>query len=1261
MKITVIISISLLINLSIFTDLSEGRSNHSDGPDIQRVNRGSIEQDPIHIDGNAQLCETAREENWKGSGDAEDPFIIENLAIDGYGFEYGILIKHTNLTIKIRNCSISNVSRTVNWNKVGTGIFLEDVVGCTVNSNSILYSATVGISMTDVYDSSIISNEIRTYCQYEPCVYVRDSSNITFMTNRISGSSDGLVVYSSNGNRFINNNISLAYTSDDSSLNMRYSFNNSFINNSFGHHPIDLGDDMRTYRSNQFSNNTIGGRSMVFITDANHSSPPSRIATHSVHFVNISYMDISEFTDNVSFVCLVHCVNLTIENTVLNWGLTRYGRLSILSCENISIFNHTVVGVQGGTYLHIDRSERISMEGLNLASKKVEIRNSKFCILTKSEEIGHLILWRCNDIRVNSNTIDSGTIIKSSNRVTLDENELSGYYGAIEMEGNCNNITGNWIVGCARGILLSGSRNLISGNRIDNVDYGISLYGANSCEISGNSISSRSYDIIDSNDRRQVVNCTIFNNRMSFDEKASYYSIYFRDDSLDNKVYLNYIGSKVYDGSQSNRWNLSDGFGNYHTYWQGEEKDEDMIVDQPYSIPPWNVKDHHPIKFLISPPSNIKVDEHPDYIEMKWEEPIFDVCGAPYKYQIFKWSVESSENKVAELYGNEYRFVDPDVSNERIYHYSFRAFNEEDDPSPFSRLDVMFDFSDPLIEIICPKNGTIIGNNMIEAYWCVSDFLGTGKQEVLLDGLLLNDTPERRDIVLKNLTDGWHVLSINAEDLVGNNGSSSISFGVDTTPPEFRIISPPEGSYINSNVINIAWGDINDLSGIHHCEVKTTGNPWVEVRTGSMCQYVVHKGFVGEIFVKAIDMLGNERILTRRITVDITPPSVEITHPGNNDVILTRDVHLRFSIADETTDVVGVSVNMDGEEHLRMNGDLQQCSFNVDDGYHEIEVVAYDSANNVGMDQICLTVDYRPPEVSILHPIQGETVGGGKIEVSWKAENPGLGIFAIEITVDDNSMMVGNVNGKAIGPLDEGYHNLTVSAFDGANRCTSDNVRFFVDNSPPSVAYYSPKGSVGTDISRIEVRFSEEMDTDTLVLRTGGIRGGIVRLESKIFLIPSADLPIGESYRIMVEGSDIAGNRMTPFEWSFDIYIHRNVTGRVVDRYGNPMAGVNISWGEGEFTYSDRIGHFTIKLDSEVNSIVLYKEGYRIKTVNLEGNITGDLNIGDIEISEGQRENKGVPLHFILMIELSLILVLLITAAYLLTKMMRKGELEKNA
>jgi parallel beta-helix repeat protein len=134
----------------------------------------SAVSEKIHIDNNWTAAKAAG--ICTGSGSYSDPYVIQNLEIDGEGWEYCIWIENSNVYFKIEKCSL-------------------------FNSLSIWYG---GIRLSNVNNSQIIDNNCYNNRQG---IYVSGGYNNIISGNTLNNNTIGIVSSGNKHNVFSGNTI----------------------------------------------------------------------------------------------------------------------------------------------------------------------------------------------------------------------------------------------------------------------------------------------------------------------------------------------------------------------------------------------------------------------------------------------------------------------------------------------------------------------------------------------------------------------------------------------------------------------------------------------------------------------------------------------------------------------------------------------------------------------------------------------------------------------------------------------------------------------------------------------------------------------------------------------------------------------------------------------------------------------------------------------------------------------------------------------
>jgi len=249
---------------------------------IENINCSALEA-PILIDGIATGVDAhnwtwAEEQLWcSGSGTDIDPYIIQDLTINGFGLEDGIEILNSNVSFIIQDCLIYNST---------TGIYLDKVNNSRLINNT-CSNINWGISLEYSNNNTISGNTANgnnyegiylTVCNYN---YItgniannNDDTGIHLQTECVNNTLSGNTA-NDNGDSGIdieedcsNNTISgnKANDNDDTGIYIKEDCSNNNISGNTANHNtqfgiyLDFDCDYNTITNNIFHNNTLGIR-----------------------------------------------------------------------------------------------------------------------------------------------------------------------------------------------------------------------------------------------------------------------------------------------------------------------------------------------------------------------------------------------------------------------------------------------------------------------------------------------------------------------------------------------------------------------------------------------------------------------------------------------------------------------------------------------------------------------------------------------------------------------------------------------------------------------------------------------------------------------------------------------------------------------------------------------------------------------------------------------------------------------------------------
>ncbi|MFX1236199.1 MAG: NosD domain-containing protein [Promethearchaeota archaeon] len=563
---------------------------------------------PIVIDehGLNNWMTLADDELWcTGDGTLSNPFLIENITIDGGGTDSCILIYNSRVHFIIRNCTLFNsslgsapdyhagiklvnvsngqiIDNNCSYNQ-GSGIFLsnnshnnfisgnnasnngaegillyESCVNNTISGNQVIHNNGRGIEILKACNDNVISGNTLSNINLGPQwygIYILNSNNNSVNGNNIDKQTmDGIFLGNSNDTRVLGNNISHG----------NY------------YHGIRLS---ACYNNVVSGNNASNNKQWGILLSACHDIVVSE------NTINNNVMGINVQSDSTD--------NIISGNTVSNNSAHGIAIMSICS-DNTVIGNNVSNNQNNGIYLYKCYNNTIS--GNNASN------------INSSEQDRGIYLDECYENVISGNSIKNNTqegiYSDNGNQNTISDNIVrfnSGHGIFLENESNNNTISNNNVSNnFNRGIFLWNCKNnTISENKISNsTSYGIYLL----INCTNNRISE---NIIKYNQEHGICitgicdNNTIVGNALVANQDRG---VHLDGASSNNTVWLNSfidnIVNNSYDNGGNNKWD-NGSHGNYWSDYPGPFN-EQGIGTTSYNISgPAGSQDNYPLNDSI--------------------------------------------------------------------------------------------------------------------------------------------------------------------------------------------------------------------------------------------------------------------------------------------------------------------------------------------------------------------------------------------------------------------------------------------------------------------------------------------------------------------------------------------------------------------------------------------------------------------------------------------------------------------------------------
>lgn len=364
--LTILVILTFYIYLSnnfykLIEPKAEGVNPNLTNNDILKI---SAYFEKIHINNNwsdariSGIC--------SGSGNYSDPYVIEDLLIDGGSFGSCILIENSNDYFRIENCTLYNSGGPFVYNYAG--ILLINVSNGELLNNSCDFNF-YGIYLIESSNISIKGNKV-TNNDFGITLYYSGFS--TVINNNVSNSDYGISLWDGNSNNISKNSLlNNAYFGIRLFGNQNLVSNNSVINSNVG--ILILRGQDNTVLKNNANDNTQG----IYLDQTINNT----IAENNVCYNN--HTGIRLFESKMNKISRNYVNNNTINGIILKQNS---------NSNNITRNNAT--NNQYGIYLHYSNNNTVSGNGLignNVCIFEDNCQGNEFydnggCIPSRNEE-----------------------------------------------------------------------------------------------------------------------------------------------------------------------------------------------------------------------------------------------------------------------------------------------------------------------------------------------------------------------------------------------------------------------------------------------------------------------------------------------------------------------------------------------------------------------------------------------------------------------------------------------------------------------------------------------------------------------------------------------------------------------------------------------------------------------------------------------------------------------------------------------------------
>ena len=451
--------------------------------------------------------------------------------------------------------------------------------------------------------------------------------------------------------------------------------------------------------------------------------------------------------------------------------------------------------------------------------------------------------------------------------------------------------------------------------------------------------------------------------------------------------------------------------------------------------------------------------------------------------------------------------------------HDIRVYAVDDDEANVSmQLSFEVDASAPALTIASPLSGSLVplGSTFVVQ---VSD---THLSEVsyALDGSSSVALPAPYTVDMSPWSLGRHTVDVTATDAVGHTSVARTEFEIANSTVIVSLVSPADGSVIKSGVsvelvvlgsgtITCSWSELSVWHALSSpYEISTSG--WAE---GSH-----------QITVAASNDIGGQYQTVFNLTVDDTPPSIDLVSPASGSFVTPGDfVTIRASDSHYRSiswTVAGVSASSTASTIIIS---LNRIAM---DGYFTVNVVASDLANNTSEQEYMFAMDRSAPLVHF----NGASNGGVIL--------PGapLNLTASDMFLSDVRLSLDGGVWQSISvphpvntsQLALGWHTLQAIAEDFVGHNTTESISIYVDGTLPVVSMVSGTNFTTSSSFTVSASLSDDsgIGSATLYYALSGGGFGSMRmiLAGSVFTATLAHDQLWDGMTVYVVVSDTVGH-----------------------------------------------------------------------------------------------------------------------------------------
>jgi hypothetical protein len=428
------------------------------------------------------------------------------------------------------------------------------------------------------------------------------------------------------------------------------------------------------------------------------------------------------------------------------------------------------------------------------------------------------------------------------------------------------------------------------------------------------------------------------------------------------------------------------------------------------------------------------------------------------------------------------------------------------------------------------SGGTLLTVSSVEVKGIVVSYPAVTEVTIILNDkhtMITNVDNGYFEYTITTLEEGLNTIRAKVANIWGDTASSGI-VGVIYAPEKLtvEVSSPQDGGMTNAKICVVS-GTITHGRALTQAilYLDGVGTPIELTREGSSYTYPFSKEITlreGEntFAVEGTDEIGDSGSSgTMFITLDTTPPQVEITTPANNYLTNTTTVSVTGTVDDPAVSEVSVGVS-GNEQTITVIKGIFSGEVVLIEGTNTIVALALDPLGNEGSSQtVNVTYNSAAPTVSITSPSGGTRTNSDTVTINYTISGNAT---SAQFILNGVSEGIPLETGSTTVSLAEGENTIEVQVSNQTITASSGVVTVVSDTTAPSMSADVSEPWEEIDIT---VCSDEQLSSPPTVTVTGTDTIEVdMALTGVREWIGTYKIPGDGDYLVEVQGTDVAGN-----------------------------------------------------------------------------------------------------------------------------------------